>query len=471
MKQMASKKAVKSGLNEVDLRDEGGDPFATDFFAQTNYEIDRDSGEIEEVENVEDDLVLVERRLWSANLPQITIAEVNRNLSFAQLPADLSDTACKILTTNLAQTILHNTTGARCEVISTVESDYFDESVKIRQEQAVCLSFVVEPQQQPAALILDAAFAVKIVETALSSGVVTSERRLLSKTELSVIEFLSLNCLNDLNAFFSEPLLRWQAIKQSETDFVVNRGLISNIRIQFGKIIGVVQLLLPFDFLECLSQTGNPLLARQNKSENLVQLSQVVSGLLFHVVLGETTIDAAELAVLESGDIILIERPMVRQSNYNLSGTTQIRVGDEFYESLYGDLSTDNGLQFKLREVNQRNANEPVRSMMPENQTDNQTLDPQGNQPADSSFNEAGSEEFNNGALALEKVTVKISVELASRRINLNELANIHIGQVIELGSRPTDPVELVADGRTVAIGELIDIEGNLGVRLTRVLL
>ena len=242
------------------------------------------------------------------------------------------------------------------------------------------------------------------------------------------------------------------------------------MRIQFGEIIGVVRLLLPFDFLESLNQTNNPLLARQNKKDSLVRLSQAVSGLMFHVLLGETTINAAELAVLEPGDIILIERPIVLWSNLNLSGTTQIRVGDEIYESLYGDLLTERALCFQLREVNQRKVNEPVRTMIPENQADNQSLAQQGNQQTDSP-DEEDFEEFNGGALALEKVIVKVSVELASRRISLNELANIHLGQVIELGSRPTDPVELVADGRTVAIGELIDIEGNLGVRIKRILL
>jgi flagellar motor switch/type III secretory pathway protein FliN len=63
---------------------------------------------------------------------------------------------------------------------------------------------------------------------------------------------------------------------------------------------------------------------------------------------------------------------------------------------------------------------------------------------------------------------VLISVELPAGRISLEELSRLRVGQVLELGCRASDPVELVADGRRVAAGELVDIEGRLGVRITR---
>jgi flagellar motor switch protein FliM len=286
-----------------------------------------------------------------------------------------------------------------------------------------------------------------------------------------VLEFLSLNCLKDINNFLLEPLFRWQGVAQGDINFALKRGLLVNIRIQIGEIVDIVKLLLPFEFLRSLSQTDNPLLARHNKGGNLALISRVVSGVRLHVILGETIINASEMAVLERGDVILIEHQVALLANSNLNGTVQLRVGDEVHGSLYGDLSTVESLRFQLREVSQRNANEPMRSMMPENQMENQSLDQMTSHATDLSPDETIAQESNDSALALEKVTIKISVELVSRRISLNELANIHIGQIIELGSRATDPVELVADGKTIAIGELIDIEGNLGVRLTRVLL
>ncbi|HYN86259.1 MAG TPA: FliM/FliN family flagellar motor C-terminal domain-containing protein, partial [Pyrinomonadaceae bacterium] len=73
-------------------------------------------------------------------------------------------------------------------------------------------------------------------------------------------------------------------------------------------------------------------------------------------------------------------------------------------------------------------------------------------------------------AAALEGLLLTLHVELPARRISLEELSRLRAGQVLELGCRPTDPVELVADGRRVAAGELVDIDGRLGVRVTRLL-
>jgi len=62
-------------------------------------------------------------------------------------------------------------------------------------------------------------------------------------------------------------------------------------------------------------------------------------------------------------------------------------------------------------------------------------------------------------------------VEIAGSKISLNELQSLRSGQIISLGCRPTDPVRIVTDSsdQPLAVGELVDIEGKLGVRVTRV--
>jgi type III secretion system YscQ/HrcQ family protein len=74
------------------------------------------------------------------------------------------------------------------------------------------------------------------------------------------------------------------------------------------------------------------------------------------------------------------------------------------------------------------------------------------------------------GALALDELLLTVRVELGARRISLDELARMRAGQVLELGCRATDPVELIAEDRRIARGELVDIEGRLGVRITQLL-
>ena len=77
-------------------------------------------------------------------------------------------------------------------------------------------------------------------------------------------------------------------------------------------------------------------------------------------------------------------------------------------------------------------------------------------------------EETATGSGLLDNLLLTVRVELPARRISLEELTRLRAGQILELDCRATDPVELVADGRSVATGELVDIEGRLGVRVTR---
>lgn len=459
---MASKNLVKSELNQLEqTEDESvGDPFAIDFFSQPKTAVEEDEFDevIAENDSHEQDLAIVAaKRAWNVDLPQVSASEVGQALIFSDLPDNLPKIICEIYVNTITQIVLQGSAEVSCEVINTLETNFLSEITALSQAQAVCLSFVVEPQQTAAMLIMDSVFAVNVIEKAFSGEASAIERRELSKTELSVLEFLSLNCLKEINDYFSEPLLRWLSAEQSETSLVLGRGLLSQIRIKIGDSKGVVKLLLPFDFLENLSKSKNPLLARRNnRNKKLAQITQIISGNYLRAAIGNTIVNAEDLAVLESGDIILIERPEVQFADSEITGSIQIRIADELEPSLSGELTAGEKTPFLIKEINQKSENKLTKFMLPENQI--QTL-PQ----SDAEDAESG--------LALDKIVVNVAVELVSRRLSLNEIANLRVGQIIELGSRATDPVELVVSGKTVAIGELIDVEGSLGVRLTRVLL
>ncbi len=57
-------------------------------------------------------------------------------------------------------------------------------------------------------------------------------------------------------------------------------------------------------------------------------------------------------------------------------------------------------------------------------------------------------------------------VELGRVQLTADEVIRLRSGQLIELGRAPTDPVDLVVNGKLVAKGELVEIEGSLGVKL-----
>ncbi len=73
-------------------------------------------------------------------------------------------------------------------------------------------------------------------------------------------------------------------------------------------------------------------------------------------------------------------------------------------------------------------------------------------------------------AVSLDGLMITVRVELAARMLRLDEVGMLRAGQILELGCAATDLVSLSVEGHRIARGELVDIEGHLGVRLTQVL-
>jgi type III secretion protein Q len=70
----------------------------------------------------------------------------------------------------------------------------------------------------------------------------------------------------------------------------------------------------------------------------------------------------------------------------------------------------------------------------------------------------------------LDDVPIRLSVEIGERSMSVNQLSHLRVGQTIELNRSPSDLVSLRAGGDLVAQGELVNIEGQLGVRILKFL-
>lgn len=68
-------------------------------------------------------------------------------------------------------------------------------------------------------------------------------------------------------------------------------------------------------------------------------------------------------------------------------------------------------------------------------------------------------------------VPVTLVVELGRLNMPLRRLADLKAGDVVELGRHAREPVELTSNGRLVARGVLVQIDTELGVRVTTVYL
>lgn len=66
----------------------------------------------------------------------------------------------------------------------------------------------------------------------------------------------------------------------------------------------------------------------------------------------------------------------------------------------------------------------------------------------------------------LTNLLVHAEVELNSRRFTIEQLANLYPGQLIDLGVTTRAPFDLIVERRRIARGELVEIEGQLGLRI-----
>lgn len=69
----------------------------------------------------------------------------------------------------------------------------------------------------------------------------------------------------------------------------------------------------------------------------------------------------------------------------------------------------------------------------------------------------------------LMDVELPATLRFGQRRLPLREILELSSGAVVELDRQVHEPVELLVDGRTIARGELVVVDGNYGLRVAEV--
>jgi len=70
----------------------------------------------------------------------------------------------------------------------------------------------------------------------------------------------------------------------------------------------------------------------------------------------------------------------------------------------------------------------------------------------------------------LKHVELAVSLRFGGRRMLLKDILDLSAGSVVELDQQIQQPVDLLLDGRLIARGEVVVVEGNYGLRVTEVL-
>ncbi|MBJ94586.1 MAG: flagellar motor switch protein FliN [Rickettsiales bacterium] len=79
---------------------------------------------------------------------------------------------------------------------------------------------------------------------------------------------------------------------------------------------------------------------------------------------------------------------------------------------------------------------------------------------------EAGLDEPQNLDMILD-LPLEVSVRLGQTRILIRELLRLDKNSVLELDQGADEPLDIVVNESVLARGEVVDIEGRLGIRIT----
>lgn len=68
----------------------------------------------------------------------------------------------------------------------------------------------------------------------------------------------------------------------------------------------------------------------------------------------------------------------------------------------------------------------------------------------------------------LADVELDVTVELGRCRLPLGEVARLGVGSVVELDTLAGEPLVVYANGRRIATGEAVVVDGQFGIRIGR---
>ena len=454
--------------SETTEKAEGGaagvsDPFAVDLFADGRREARLQGSPARDEDAATPD---GDARPWHESLPRVTRDEARLSKALSTLPHALSGEARAALARVLANFARAEEGEVGLDLIDLRESDAGEFSLS--QSPRLFANLSVEPDGAPVSVALDSVFACSVVDRVLGGdGSPPDALREPSHTERAVVEFLCLRVLHELNALAGEPLFRLESLAGAPALSSQNgagaplpsRALVATVRVAGAGPPGLVRIALTEASLAALGTSEGRLLlngrkGRDGSAGRLESWRRLASDAPVRLRVGETRASVGDLEGLERGDIVVVERAHVARDGARFAGRVRVLVGAGRGVSVDGRVAESGGGE----ETGARTLGVVVEGI---------------NRGADTSAAERiemENEELRDGeaGAALEGLLLTLHVELPARRISLEELSRLRAGQVLELGCKPTDPVELVADGRRVAVGELVDVEGRLGVRVTR---
>ncbi|MEL7658090.1 MAG: flagellar motor switch protein FliN, partial [Bacillota bacterium] len=75
-----------------------------------------------------------------------------------------------------------------------------------------------------------------------------------------------------------------------------------------------------------------------------------------------------------------------------------------------------------------------------------------------------------NNLELIMSVPVQITVELGKTKKKIKDIAELTVGNIVELNRQAGDQVDVVANGRLIARGDVVVVDDNYSVRITEII-
>jgi flagellar motor switch protein FliM len=248
---------------------------------------------------------------------------------------------------------------------------------------------------------------------------------------------------------FASRLEELQAIIDAEPGYHA-----ISLSLTVGKKVGYLRCLIP----DTLITTHFQQLVAQSNANEIEQrhMRTVFAALGEREVLGRVEVAQLDLgsddiADLETGDIVILENHQLTLSPQGVKGMAFVKLGLGRNGGLKAQIETD-GDRLRLVVASIVVQEEPAEAQM-----------------ADSGENPVAEDNLPETEGLLRDVPAPVVVELGRIRMNTAQVIRLRQGQILRLPRGPSDPVDLVVNGKVFARGELIEVDGELGVRLLQV--
>jgi flagellar motor switch protein FliN/FliY len=75
-----------------------------------------------------------------------------------------------------------------------------------------------------------------------------------------------------------------------------------------------------------------------------------------------------------------------------------------------------------------------------------------------------------NNLELIMSVPIQITVELGKTKKKIKDIAELTVGNIVELNRQAGDQVDVVANGRLIARGDVVVVDDNYSVRITEII-